>query len=206
MRVASLAHWIARTSPTLHRLLQPPWRVIKRLLAVEDPWEKRKHFNYYGEVVRLARAHAPAGEQVLDVGPGRSDMLERLDWFERRVAVDRSYAPRRAGVETVIADFLDYRPHIRFDLVLCLEVLEHLEDPAPFARKLLASGRTVIISVPYRWPAGTWATHQQDPVDEAKLLGWTGRAPIETSIVADGRERLICVYRSEPATGNSAAE
>jgi len=206
MRVASLAHWVARTSPALHRLLQPPWRVVKRLLAVEDPWEQRKHFKYYGEVVRLARAHVPDGKQVLDVGPGRSDMLERLDWFERRVAVDRSYAPRRAGVETVIADFLDYRPDTRFDLVLCLEVLEHLEDPGPFARKLLASGRTVIISVPYRWPPGTWATHRQDPVDEVKLLGWTGRAPVATSIVADGRERLISVYRSGSAAGNPVTD
>ncbi len=187
----------------LHRVLQPPWRAVKRMLSIDDPWEKRSRLNYYADVARLAREHEPSGRQVLEVGPGRSDMLQRLDWFERRVALDLRYAPHRRGIENVIVDFLAYRPDAFFDLVLCLEVLEHVEDPETFARKLLATGRTVIVSVPYRWPAGSCPTHKQDPVDETKLRLWTGREPLTTRIVADGAERLIAVYRNEggPAAG-----
>jgi 2-polyprenyl-3-methyl-5-hydroxy-6-metoxy-1,4-benzoquinol methylase len=83
--------------------------------------------------------------------------------------------PRQRGIERVSADFLAYRPPLRFDLVLCLQVLEHLQDPETFARKLLDSGRIVIMSVPYQWPAGRNPRHLQDPVSEAKLIGWAGR-------------------------------
>jgi hypothetical protein len=100
----------------------------------------------------------------------------------------------RPGVETVVADFYDYDPDGLFDLVLCLQVLEHLPRPRPFAHKLLRIGRTVIISVPYRWPAHEHGSHLHDPVDEAKLRRWTGAEPVETSIVDDGKQRLVAVY------------
>jgi hypothetical protein len=166
------------------------------LIGEPSYWETRRDLRYYREVVRLARAHAPAGRSVLDVGANETEVLERLDRFERRVALDVDEIPPRAGVETVIADFNEFEHEGRFDLVLCLQVLEHLERPGPFARKLLAAGRTTIISVPHEWPG--WATeeHVQDPVDESKLRAWTRRDPTETSIVEDlGMERMIAVYR-----------
>ncbi len=92
---------------------------------------------------------------------------------------------------------MDYRPETYFDLVLCLQVLEHLDNPDAFAQKLLNAGRTVIISVPYRWPQGYCKTHKQDPVDEAKLERWTQRKPVETQIVTNGKERLIAVYQDD---------
>ena len=111
-------------------------------------------------------------------------------------------------VETVVADFRDFEPEGPFDLVLCLQVLEHLARPEPFARKLLQTGRTVIISVPHSWPAGGVESHLQDPVDEAKLRLWTGAEPVETSVVDDGKQRLVAVYRAQAtdsARGASAA-
>jgi SAM-dependent methyltransferase len=164
-------------------------------------WEARRHFRYYREVVRFAGEHVPAGGAVIDVGAHETELLERLDWFRRRVALDVRYVLPRPGVETVIADFNEFVPAGRFDLVLCLQVLEHLEDPKPFARKLLDTGRTVIISVPYRWAPWVEEAHLHDPVDGPKLRVWTGRDPIETSVVEDlGMERLISVYRGEIST------
>lgn len=156
--------------------------------------QERRRFKYYDEVAALARQYVPRGGQVIDVGAGVTEMLQRLPWFTRRVVLDRSYAPRHRGIETVLVDFLDYSPDTTFDLVVCLEVLEHLEDPAPFAQKLLRVGHTAIISVPYKWPKGACATHVQDPVDEAMLEQWTRHPPTETRIVVDGRPRLIAVY------------
>ena len=156
--------------------------------------QERRRFKYYDEVAALARQYVPRGGQVIDVGAGVTEMLQRLPWFTRRVVLDRSYAPRHRGIETVLVDFLDYSPDTTFDLVVYLEVLEHLEDPAPFAQKLLRVGHTAIISVPYKWPKGACATHVQDPVDEAMLEQWTRHPPTETRIVVDGRPRLIAVY------------
>jgi hypothetical protein len=159
-------------------------------------WERRQHFKYYTEVQRLAKAYAPSGRQVIDVGALGADFLCRLEWFERRVALDRRAMPQRQGIETVTTDFMTYQPEGHFDLVLCLQVLEHLEEPGVFARRLLDVGRTVIISVPYKWPKEYCKYHVQDPVDEAKLESWTQREPIETIIVEDeGQKRLIAVYQ-----------
>jgi Methyltransferase domain len=166
------------------------------LIRVPSYWKSRRDLRYYGEVVLLARAHVPAGRSVLDVGANETEVLERLEWFERRVALDVNEIPPRAGVETVAADFNEFEPAERFDLVLCLQVLEHLDRPGPFARKLLAAGRTTIISVPHEWPGWVTDEHVHDPVDEWKLRAWTGRDPTETSIIKDlGMERLIAAYR-----------
>jgi Methyltransferase domain len=166
------------------------------LIGAPSYWETRRDLRYYREVVRLAQAHVSAGGSVLDVGANETEVLERLEWFERRVALDVDEIPRRAGVETVTADFIEFEPEERFDLILCLQVLEHLERPEVFARKLLAAGQTTIISVPNEWPGWVTEEHVHDPVDDSKLRAWTGRDPTETSIVEDlEMERLIAVYR-----------
>jgi hypothetical protein len=166
------------------------------LIRAPSYWEARRDLRYYGEAVRLARAHAPAEGSVLDVGANETEVLERLEWFDRRVALDVEAIAPRPGVETVAADFNEFEPAERFDLVLCLQVLEHLDGPGPFARKLLGAGRTTIISVPHEWPGWVTEEHVHDPVDESKLRAWTGRDPTETSIIEDlGMERLIAAYR-----------
>ena len=99
------------------------------------------------------------------------------------------------GVELITADFYKWTPSKAYDVVLCLQVLEHLSRPATFAKKLFHTGKHVIISVPYKWPKGTCKYHVQDPIDEAKIRGWTGRDPDEEYIIRDGgRERIVCVY------------
>lgn len=167
-------------------------------------WDSRREFGYYRDVVRLARKHVPGGGAVLDVGAHETQVLERLDWFERRVALDAERVEPSEGVEAVVADFHDFEPDASFDLVLCLQVLEHLERPRPFARKLLATAPTAIVSVPHRWPPWTTDEHLHDPVDAAKLRAWTGRDPVDASIVEDlGMERLIAVYRDAVETNST---
>ncbi|MGH2961616.1 MAG: class I SAM-dependent methyltransferase [Solirubrobacterales bacterium] len=171
-----------------------------RAEAAAGYWATRRDFAYYREVVHLARGHAPAGGAVLDVGANETEVLERLDWFGRRVAVDVREIPSRPGVEAIVADFEEFEPDAPFDLVLCLQVLEHIPDPAPFARRLLDCARIAIVSVPYRWPGWVTDEHLHDPVDAAKLRRWTARDPIAAKVVEDlGMERLISVY-GESAT------
>lgn len=189
--------WLGRRRPRLYRLLRPPWRRLRRALGVPTYWDARRHYRYYAEVVRLAREHVPRGGRVLDVGAYEAELLRQLDWFDERVALDVRYMMPRPGVRTVVADFRRYEPERPFELVLCLQVLEHLPDADEFARKLLASGRTVIVSVPYKWRADDHDRHLHDPVDEAKLRGWTGLDPLDSLIVDDdGKRRLIAVYGS----------
>jgi hypothetical protein len=206
VNVAYLSDLLRSRSPFAHRIARPLWRVFTKLLfklGYWEPapelsyWQARSKHKYYQEVVRLARIHVPSGRQVIDVGANETEILQQLDWFGQRVALDLDDIPPQPGIETLVIDFMTYQPASEFDLVICLQVLEHLQEPAMFARKLLETGRTVIISVPYKWPAGKSKWHVQDPVDEAKLEMWTGRKPDEISVISDENERLIAVYKNQ---------
>ncbi len=198
----TIGEGLRRRSPRIYRFIKPAWyraeACVRRLLSKPGYWEQRRDYNYYREVVRFAQLYVPKGRSVIDVGAGQTQVLRDLAWFDHRVSLDVTYRPSQRGIERIEADFMEYRANDTFDLVLCLQVLEHLVEAGPFARKLLSLGRTTIISVPYRWPAGRYPPHVQDPVDEAKLESWTGRKPTATAIKVDhGSERLIAVYAHE---------
>lgn len=180
------------------RGLKGAWRTVKQTWRRLVYWRTRKQSKYYVEVVRLAQLHGKPGGSVLDVGAHETKVLSQLSGFRRRVALDRGKISGQRGVETIRANFLKWEPTERFDLVLCLQVLEHIPDATTFAKRLFAAGSTVILSVPYRWPRGKCKEHIHDPVDEEKLRAWTGREPTFAVVVKDKSERLIAVY--EPAT------
>ncbi len=171
-----------------------PVRVTARFVRKLTYWRSRRDHRYYVEVVRQCGLVAPQGGSVIDIGAHETHVLGELKGFARRVALDRAAISSKPGVETVRANFLKYVPNQAFDLVLCLQVLEHLKDPETFAKKLFETGRNVIISVPYKWPRGKCRWHVQDPVDEEKLAAWTGRVPTTTIVAKDKSERLIAVY------------
>jgi hypothetical protein len=189
--------WLSRTLPGVHRALLPVGRLVRRVVPGLTYWGERKSLHYYQAVIEVARRHVPHGGSVIDVGAADTRLVDALTWFARRVVLDRNPMPPRPGIERVVADFMDYEPPTPFDLVVCLQVLEHLDDPAPFARKLLTLGTTAVVSVPYQWPAGLQPNHVQDPVDEAKLARWIPATPVETLIVTNGRDRLIAVYERD---------
>jgi hypothetical protein len=189
-RKQRLINALGRHTPWLFRVL----RSMVRLLGEQSYEENRRHMNYYREVLRLVEGHVGTATSVVDVGSAETDLIEQLTGFAERHTVDIRYAPPRPGIRRHTANFFDWQPPIHFDLALCLQVLEHVHDPTPFARKLFEIADRVIITVPYKWPAGICAGHVQDPVDEAKLAGWAGREPDHTLIVDDGMKRLIAVY------------
>jgi len=182
------------------------WLGIKKKKPIRaratDYWSSRCDMLYYTEVRMLADKVAPNAASVIDVG---SNGCPYLDWFDatQKVSVDLLKPYSAPDVVSVTADFIEYQLPNRFDLCLCLQVLEHVPDPTPFARKLLESAEHVIASVPYLWPAGSTLGHLHDPVDEEKMLAWFGRRPHYSAIVKENRggaksRRLICYYRTAP--------
>jgi hypothetical protein len=160
-------------------------------------WRDRRNLLYYQVVRQLVEGLGQGAESMLDVG---SAACPYLDWFPHipvRVSLDIERPYRAAGVEAVTADFLEWRTDRRFDIVTCLQVMEHVEDPAAFAKKLLALGRTVIVSVPHAWPPGSVDGHRHDPVTERKMRSWFGREPNFSYVcreVLTHSDRLIQVY------------
>jgi hypothetical protein len=166
----------------------------------KDYWQARNQFKYYQEALRLCRAYSAGASSVLEVGPHNTTFLDWLDWIPRKVAIDQAFKPVIHGAENIRGDFMSWETGEIFDLTVCLQVLEHIEDATAFAQKLLACSRALIVSVPYKWRAGGCQWHCQDPVDLEKLVSWFGRYPSEHVVVRDEAERLIAVFAAERST------
>lgn len=163
----------------------------------------RKAAVYLAAAREICARHLRQDAAVLDIGSNR---MSTLSWHRKKarrlVSVDPRSPFQGAGVESVAADFLDYPAAERFELLTCFQVLQHVRDPHAFAQKLLATGETCVVSVPYKWPKGKCKWHLHDPIDELKLLGWFGKQPLERFIAREeGRDsdRLIHVYAGHPA-------
>lgn len=162
-------------------------------MNVNRYYESRKEFNYYKKIIEVLEGLEY--ESILDVGASRSPILENLGPNVEKVLLDINTIPSLDGIRNIQDNFFTWTPDKHYDIVLCLQVLEHLEDPTTFAQKLFTVARkTVIISVPYRWQKGTCKWHIQDPVTLEKFHKWTGRPPSQQFIVTDCLPRLICVY------------
>lgn len=128
------------------------------------PWEIAR-YDFFAGLLRETRRLE--GQRVLDVGSGDAWLARRL-WAEERLGalccVDASYTDtdREAltGAEPAVR-FVTAPPEERFDVILLLDVVEHVQDDVGFLRGLvetqLEARGLVVVSVP-AWPA-LWTSH-----------------------------------------------
>ena len=153
-------------------------------ISRRHPWETARADFF----LRLCADDGLASRSVLDVGAGDA-------WFaacfcqryprDKVVCWDAGYSAERIG-EMPAEPRLSYvaaAPEGPFDLVLLLDVIEHVQDDAAFLRDVLArlrSGGTAIISVPaWPWLYGPHDVHlghcrRYSPAAARKLLAVAG--------------------------------
>lgn len=162
-------------------------------------WEVRSDLMYYRYVDFMVRVLGSNATSLIDVGTGNCPYLEWFSWIERRVSIDIKGPYESSGVEGIEANVLDHLFKHKFDLCLCLQVLEHVPDPKRFARRLLELADIVIITVPFDWPKGQTKGHLNDPVNLRTLTKWVGRTPNFSTVVTEPfrykkHQRLLAVY------------
>jgi 2-polyprenyl-3-methyl-5-hydroxy-6-metoxy-1,4-benzoquinol methylase len=122
-----------------------------------NPVVRRLIERFYERLFATIGTEPPAS--LLDAGCGEGETLARLDGSlpERTVAVDLSAEAveftrqRLPGVEVDCrcVESLPYEDR-SFDLVLCLEVLEHVPEPAAAVAELArVTGGRLVVSVPH---------------------------------------------------------
>jgi hypothetical protein len=163
-------------------------------------WAGRSDMIYYKYIDYIVRVIGVNAKSIIDVGSGNSPYLEWFNWIDKKVSIDIQAPYSSCNVEAITANILDYKFYDKFDICMCLQVLEHVKDPEPFARKLFDLSDLVIISVPYKWPKGVSNGHVNDPVDRKKLEEWTQRKPNHSFVIREpfknssSASRLISIY------------
>ena len=165
-----------------------------------DYWQKRQTLIYYQYVSLIVRAVAGNATSAIDVGSSNTSIIESFDWIPDKYALDKRNPYSSDTVVGIKQDFFQFDPPKKYDLALCLQVLEHISDVALFAQKLFTIADAVLISVPFQWPKGGCKFHIHDPVDAAKLQSWTNRKPDYHIVVRElftyskNSRRLIAYY------------
>ena len=121
---------------------------------------------------------------------------------------DESGNGNRTKVEMINADFMKYEilNNMKFDFLLCNQVLEHAPSPASFMKKLISSARISIILVPFYWDDCEACNHATHNITHEMLLDWSDpHEPIHTVIVAEDRQSafnkmIILVYKTLKVT------
>jgi len=121
-----------------------------------NPVVRRLIDRFYAQVAEIVRT-VPA-RSALDAGCGEGETIARLERIlpDEVAAIDlnpeaAAYAASRLPSARVEVGAIGELPYAAdsFDLVLCLEVLEHIEDPTPALEDLVRVGRRdFVISTP----------------------------------------------------------
>jgi SAM-dependent methyltransferase len=130
----------------------------------------------FARTIEFIRRHAPMaiepGARVLDAGAADAVYLRALGKDGTALNVDRGAVERiQAGGTTVVAGSVYEIPFEdgAFDVTLCLEVLEHLDDPIGALRELARVTRGPLIgTIPHARvtrvrPFGYWADDEAVP-------------------------------------------
>lgn len=123
----------------------------------KNPIQKHLINNFYSSLISLAKALR--SDSILDVGCGEGFTMDKLsknqigqkiegiEYSKDAIAFGKKLFPNLIFKEGSIYK-LPYKDN-SFDLVICTEVLEHLEEPTKALKEILRiSKRYLIISVP----------------------------------------------------------
>ena len=141
---------------------------------------KHTQQSLYGKYIYpYLQNYIPENSDVLEVGCGEGGLLE-VFWFHRHnvmgVEICEARA-KKARVPVIVGDICDYNPSEREDLIIMVDVIEHLKDPLLALLKvhyLLKPGGYLYITFPPKH--SPYAGHQQHH-KLLKYIPWVSLLP-----------------------------
>lgn len=167
----------------------------------------REHYRYYDTLYFIMKQFESDTKSVLEVGCTKDPFIKHVDWANERLCVApySAYGKTALGhaVNTTKADFVKWKAPKVYDLVVCSQVAEHVQNPKEFVRKLVRTAKIAVISVPFMWPPSAKSHHVTNYINLEMMENWTlPQKPIMSTIVQEDQDthgrlrRLIVVYKS----------
>lgn len=150
-----------------------------------DYWSRRRGLEYYKQATDWVKEHTLAGDSVIDIGGGVTTGCRYLAWLpeHERTSVELRWGDYELdGVRVIESRFEDWEPDKKYDIAICLQCAEHVEDPWSFIQKIRSISDKMILSLPYKWGADQEAGHLHDPIDDVDILRWVGREPTASKL------------------------
>jgi SAM-dependent methyltransferase len=167
-------------------------------------WKRRKELSYYKKIVDICSEILINNENysIIDFGCRNTEIIFDLK-CNKKFLLDKNNSyneKQKKNIKEKNINFLeqsiyDIKFENEFDICLCLQVIEHLENPEK-AFQLIhkASKRYTIISLPYKWETGNPKGHRHININEQVIKKWTGIEPDESFIIEDDKDRIINIY------------
>jgi SAM-dependent methyltransferase len=191
--------------------------------AEDRHWWFRGRRRVLNQVV--SRLALPVSPRILDAGCGSGRNMVELTRYGKVTGVELSEvalaAARERGVGEVVAGSVMEMPFPEdsFDLAVCLDVIEHLEDDRGALRELrrvVAPGGTLLVTVPaYQW---LWSSHdtvhhhyrryrRNTLLRAAREAGWCGeRSTYFNSLLLPVAVIVRALKRGRSGAGESSPE
>ena len=178
----------------------------------------REGLRYYDGAYMAARMLASDAASALEVGCVKPAFVDHLTWIPSRACVSPYFAGYKTTTRRNVSDerddsttryvqddWMTFDETKLFDVVVSMQVVEHVDDPGAFVKKLLRAGKVVIVSVPYKWPdCGARCSHKSHDISFETMRRWSGRAKPTLSIVIRERDggaaRLVVAYETNSSS------
>lgn len=155
-------------------------------------WAGRSNDRIYLMTLLFSSIYCKERENVADVGCNSSPLVLQLPDFKKRFAFDPDPEVADLWKDVDGALFINSLLSVetprklvgawRFDLILCNQVIEHLEEPEAFAELLCATSKRLIISTTFETPECYVDEHVQDPISLEKFENWFPRKMLQCFI------------------------
>jgi len=167
-------------------------------------WKKRKNLVYYQYIKAICSQLLEDNQNysIIDYGCHNTELIFDLK-CNNKFLLDKknSYSEEQKkiiaekNIKFLEQSIYDVEYENEFDICLCLQTLEHLDNPKKAFEIIHKSSRNyTIISLPYKWEEFKYHIHHH--IDEKVIKEWTDiDHPIESFIIEDsGLQRIINIY------------
>jgi len=149
--------------------------------------KNRKDQQYYRDAWCAIRFFGEGARSIVDVGSSFPPFVMSTDWIPEKEITSKYFPGNERpcgtanqcvlqdGVQANIMDFYNWQPTKVYDVALSMQVIEHVSNPTRFMRKLLKTGRTVVVTVPYKWDDRHMQSHKHHKIALDDMRQWAGK-------------------------------